>query len=273
MARVREVIKECNTGLVRGLSLQIIAEMNQLSPNILVSFADLNVQATNPKAVNLFLQPMAKEALRDALEDRPGHKLRINSAYRTIAQQYLLRAQFEKNLCGITAAARPGFSNHEDGLALDTSDYNEWRGALEANGWDWLGGADPVHFDYKGGGVRSDISVICIRAFQSLWNKHNPLDPITADGVYGPQTEARLRESPAEGFAAARTLRLAEPQMRGEDVAKVQAALANAGFKGGKKGVFDTATDTAVKAFQAARGLVADGIVGAGTRRALGLQL
>jgi N-acetylmuramoyl-L-alanine amidase len=273
MARVREVINQCNTGLVRGLSLQIIAEMNRLEPNVMVNFADLRVEATNIKAVNLFLQPAAKEALRDALADRPNHTLKINSAYRTIAQQFLLRAQFEKNLCNISAAARPGLSNHEDGLALDTSDFQAWRPALEANGWDWLGPGDPVHFDFRGGGVRSDISIICIRAFQSLWNRHNPDDRITTDGVYGPQTEARLREAPAEGFTLARTLKPTQPPMTGPDVRKVQEALTNAGFEVALNGVFDANTAAKVKSFQEARGLVVDGIVGTGTLRALGMQL
>src|SRR5690606_40481535 len=32
-----------------------------------------------------------------------------------------------------------------------------------------------------------------------LWNGNDPNDLIAEDGIYGPQTEARLRESPAEG--------------------------------------------------------------------------
>ncbi len=59
MTAVKDVISQCNTGLVRGLSLQIIAEMNHLAPNILASIADLRVTATNPQAVNLFMQPAA----------------------------------------------------------------------------------------------------------------------------------------------------------------------------------------------------------------------
>jgi len=40
-----------------------------------------------------------------------------------------------------------------------------------------------------------------VLAFQKLWNRNNPGDKIGEDGAYGPQTEARLKKSPATGFA------------------------------------------------------------------------
>ncbi len=46
-----------------------------------------------------------------------------------------------------------------------------------------------------------------------------------------------------------------------------------AGFATAATGSFDAATDTQVRAFQTAQDLVVDGIVGAGSRRALGLPL
>ena len=58
-----------STALVRGLSIQLIAEMNLSIPNVLVNFEDLNIKA-NSLAVNLFLQPAAKEALRRAIKRR-----------------------------------------------------------------------------------------------------------------------------------------------------------------------------------------------------------
>ena len=64
MTTVKEIIAtECGTNAVRKLSLQIIAEMNIVIPGILVSFDDLNVSSAST-AVNLYLQPGAKDALR-----------------------------------------------------------------------------------------------------------------------------------------------------------------------------------------------------------------
>jgi hypothetical protein len=38
MPKVADVVNRCDTGLVRGLSLQIIDELNLLVPNALVNF-------------------------------------------------------------------------------------------------------------------------------------------------------------------------------------------------------------------------------------------
>lgn len=57
----------------------------------------------------------------------------------------------------------------------------------------------------------------------------------------------------------------------GDEVVKLQAALAEAGFLDHQRldGQFGPRTDAALRAFQRARGLVADGIVGPKTRQAL----
>jgi MYXO-CTERM domain-containing protein len=85
-------------------------------------------------------------------------------------------------------------------LAIDIQQYNTWRPILESHGFAWLGAGDPVHFDYVGPGAVNHTGVD-VRAFQQLWNRNNPGDPIAEDGIYGPQTEARIKASPAEGFA------------------------------------------------------------------------
>jgi hypothetical protein len=71
-----------------------------------------------------------------------------------------------------------------------------------------------------------------------------------------------------------RVLRLAksgQPLVRGDDVRQVQEALINAGFQLKADGVFGEETDKAVRQFQQQKGLTVDGIVGADTRRKLGL--
>lgn len=70
---------------------------------------------------------------------------------------------------------------------------------------------------------------------------------------------------------ATRTLRLQNPYMRGDDVRAVQKALVKAGFSVDVDGVFGPGVEKAVKAAQSKKGLGADGVVGAGTRKALGL--
>jgi chitosanase len=66
-----------------------------------------------------------------------------------------------------------------------------------------------------------------------------------------------------------RTLRLAQPLMRGDDVRALQAALNRAGFANAPDGVFGPATDALLKRFQSSQGLMADGVAGPRTRSAL----
>lgn len=277
MPTVEEIINSqsygtCGTATVRGLSLQIIAEMNLLIPNVLVNCEDLNIEPAS-LAVNSFLQPAAKEALRRAIKARANAPLRLTSAYRTVAQQHILYSWYEMGSCDIALAARPGLSNHEDGLAIDTPDFDEWRTALEVQDWEWLGDNDEVHFTYMGSGVRDDIGSIGVQAFQQLWNKNNPNDQIEAEGLFGTETAKRLNQSPAEGFATARLLQLVNPPMQGEDVEAVQQALVDVGLLNAtdKNSIYDAVTKAAIEKFQSDKGLTPDGKVGPKTRKALGI--
>jgi D-alanyl-D-alanine carboxypeptidase/Putative peptidoglycan binding domain len=273
MTTVGEVIDtQCGTNAVRKLSLQIIAEMNIMIPGVLVSFDDLNLNPDSA-AVNLYLQPGAKDALRRVIKSK-GEKFTITSAYRTVAQQHLLYSWYQQNRCKISLAAKPGRSNHEDGLALDLPDPDNliWREALENEDWEWLGSPDRFHFTYRGGG-RDDIGDIGVKAFQRLWNKNNPGDQITPDGDFGPQTAEKMNLSPAEGFITARFLRLASPNLQGDDVRRVQQALVNVSLlqSADVTGIYGEKTADAIGKFQKLRGLSIDKTVGSGTRRELGI--
>lgn len=64
------------------------------------------------------------------------------------------------------------------------------------------------------------------------------------------------------GDATPPSLRMTSPPVTGDSVRKLQAGLSKAGFACGQDGVFGPATEAAVKAFQAAKGMPQDGVVG-----------
>ena len=68
-----------------------------------------------------------------------------------------------------------------------------------------------------------------------------------------------------------RLLKLKSPFMRGPDVAAVQVALVDHGFKVAVDGIYGRQTRNAVVQFQRRAGIAADGIVGPVTRAALGI--
>ncbi len=95
---------------------------------------------------------------------------------------------------------------------------------------------------------------------------------LVADGVVGPRTWALLRSLTGQSPSPqARLLRLTNPFTTGQDVRALQQALARNGLAVAADGIFGPGTDRAVRQFQASRGLVADGVVGAQTRSRLGL--
>lgn len=190
----------CSTSVVLGLSIEIANEVSCLDPSALTSF-DASDDITFSSSAVL---PYLSSAGRDDLEasvlaniETVGEPLVINSAFRTVAQQYLLAEWFARGRCGITAAAEPGRSNHESGRAIDIDNYAVWRTALGAFRWEQTVPGDDVHFDHLPSPDNRGLDVL---AFQTLWNRSVPDDPISEDGLYGPATAERLRISPADGF-------------------------------------------------------------------------
>jgi hypothetical protein len=114
-------------------------------------------------------------------------------------QQYVLYEWYLHHKCDIPLAAKPGTSNHEGGAAIDVSAYQSWKPALSANGWRWFGNSDRVHFSYVGAGTK-DLRRANLKAFQTLWNAHNPHEKLVADGLYGPATAAAMSKTPCGGF-------------------------------------------------------------------------
>jgi hypothetical protein len=262
-----------DTGCVSGLSRQIIAQMNSLQTSILVNFESLpGLNVITAPYLNFYLQAGAKEflraALREGIKQQPNLRMTINSAYRTVAQQHILHQISLKAPKLITRAAGPGNSNHENGLAIDVDNYNAWKPYLVAHGWQWLGGNDPVHFSEPLG--RHDIGDLGVKAFQTLWNRFNPNDLMTADGKFGAQTAAKMDRCPIAGFAIVTLFRMGD---NGSVITRIQQSLNHIGFATPVNGFFDQKTKDAVIKFQLKRRLTADGDVGPITLRALGIKL
>lgn len=200
----------CSTASVKGLNDQIVAQANCITPGSFVkvpSLGNLKIGAS----VYPYLEQPARDAFVAALNSKPSTTLTLNSMLRTVAQQYLLYNWSIAGKCGIQLAAKPGSSNHESGLAIDVQEYNTWKSALQSHGFKWFGDSDVVHFDYVGAGA-VDYRGTDVLAFQQLWNINHPGDKIDEDGAYGPQTEARLKQSPAEGFATGPNCAAPKPQ-------------------------------------------------------------
>ena len=125
----------CSTSVVLVLSQQIADEMACLIPGELATFAEEDNIVFGGAAVLPYLSPQGIADLQAAAASNPDTDLIINSAFRSVVQQYLLRAWFDLGRCNITAAAQPGSSNHESGRAIDVDNWPTWIDALEANGW------------------------------------------------------------------------------------------------------------------------------------------
>jgi len=176
------------------LSKQIADEVGCANPTGLVKFAAGGNLVITSNAVLPYLSAQARTSLLDVAQTRT---VQVNSAFRTVAQQYLLYRWFQLGRCNITAAATPGRSNHESGRALDIQNYSALITPMGAKGWSHDVPGDPVHFDHN---ASPDIRGRDVLAFQKLWNRNHPTAKLDEDGAYGPMTEARLRESPSEGF-------------------------------------------------------------------------
>lgn len=197
----------CSTAILRGLSEQLIAEIECLRPGTMSPIDGLPGVSLGDAALP-YLQSRAADALEDAAA---SGTIYLTSALRSLAQQYLLYRWYLAGRCGIGLAASPGSSNHESGLAVDVSNYSSRRPALQAQGFSWLGGSDPVHFDYYGGGTVS-LQGLSVKAFQRLWNRNHPEDRIDEDGVYGTQTANRLAKAPVNGFSIGASCGGLEPE-------------------------------------------------------------
>jgi uncharacterized protein (TIGR03382 family) len=189
----------CSTAVVIGLSAQIADEIGCINPGSIATFdASSSLIVTS----NSVLQYLASDARDDLVAASQTATIQVNSAFRTVAAQYLLYHWYQNGRCGITAAATVGHSNHESFRAVDLANYSSVVSTMRNHGWAHDVSGDPVHFDHL---ASPDVRSRDTLAFQKLWNLNNPNDIISEDGSYGPQTEARLKKSPSTGFAIGAT--------------------------------------------------------------------
>jgi hypothetical protein len=197
----------CSTAVVLGLSQQVAEQANCEHPGNFVPFMAAGGITFTSNAVLPYIEQGARDDLIAVATTDP---IQINSGLRTLAQQYLLYKWFQAGECGISAAATVGNSNHEGGRAVDLENWSDRVTQMAAHGWAHDVSNDPVHFDHTSS---PDNRGEDVHAFQTLWNLNNPGDQITADGSYGPQTEARLVQSPATGFAMGATCNTQPPTL------------------------------------------------------------
>jgi hypothetical protein len=203
----------CSTASVRALSEQLVQEIQCMKPGQMKRIDDIPGVSLNQAGAR-WLQTPAANALAAAQKAR-NTTLRINSALRTLPDQYVLYRWFQQGKCGITAAAIPGRSNHESGIAVDVADSAGWRASLQGKSFKWLGPGDVPHYDFTGGGTVK-LSGLSILAFQRLWNRNNPNDKIAEDGSYGDGTAQRLAKSPVGGFKVGAPMICPPPELAGD---------------------------------------------------------
>jgi hypothetical protein len=194
----------CSTSGLRPLNEQIVqvllSSVNTATETHLVRCDDIPLLRVSGNSTIPLLQPAARNSLQRVIAQK-GRQLKLIHAYRTIAQQFVLLQWKIRGRCRITAARRPGTSDHERAIAIDIDEFSVWKEALESAGWDWAGPGDRGHFSFHGPGVSPKVLTESVRSFQKLWNLNNPDDLIDEDGIFGDEeTGPRLLLSPIQGF-------------------------------------------------------------------------
>ena len=260
-----------------GLSRECRQAVLEEAPDLLEPVPREIIRPVNP-SIAAWLQPEAVAAVVAATQEH-GRSLTLLSAWRSIADQYVLFRWGLQCCGGAQLAARPGCSSHELGLALTTSEPESWVQPLQRWGWQWLGPCDPQRFCFPGQSPQhTNDGQRLIASFQTLWNRYHPQALLRVDGAFGPLTEAALLQSPCQGFAHqeqrwfGRVLYF-EPScwLVGEDVSGLQQQLLRQGLlrKEDHENGFGPKTEQAVCRYQIRFGLTVDGIVGPCTARAM----
>jgi hypothetical protein len=176
----------CSTQGAEILSQQLIDQMLCFTADKVTRIEHANITLQSDR-VHPYVSPNAANALYGVASSRA---VTINSAYRTIADQFLLNAS-----CRV--AAQPGRSNHETGRAIDVQYSSALNSALVRAGFlHPFPRNDRVHYEFGG----TDLRAYSTLAFQRLWNANHPGELLVEDGIPSVLVLERLARAPAEGF-------------------------------------------------------------------------
>lgn len=248
--------RRCDSGfeypssLVDGIGTQLVEELRCMDDTILEFYESCEeagcIYADGPQP--LAIRPEVIAALQAAALEMDDW-ISITAGYRDVSMQYYSR-WYNENCDSSFDAAIPGESNHQGGRAVDVRYYTHWWDALLNNGFEHPIVTDNPHFELVGTAAfrarSAELQSLSIEAYQRLWNRNNPDDRITEDGVYGASTKVRLGLAPVEGFP----IGPCEPGSGGGDVG-VDAgpdAGTDVGTDVGTDTDTDTSTDTSTDA-------------------------
>lgn len=194
---VADGLSDCSTTEVRGLSTQILHQLHCDHPGVLDEIHSIE-QLCMSSSLLPYLDRLAVRALRTAV-NQSTDSFSVTSSLRTLAEQYVLYQWSSYSRCGHTETEhQPGSSEHMKGVAVDILQYQQFKQLASKIQFHWQGDSNPTRFSFSGSTF--DIQGALIRSFQKLWNTNHPTEKVVEDGVYGPQTEAALRRTAANGF-------------------------------------------------------------------------
>lgn len=211
---------------------------------------------------------------------KAGMQIEVVQGLRTFAEQDALFAQGRGKPGKVVTNARGGQSNHNYGLAVDVVPFTDnkpnWDapnsiwvaiGAeAEKLGLEWGGNwkkfIDKPHIQLPGLSIKQCLTLFNKGGLNAVWATATDLVDKKTGTTVTPDTKKPAGPPPEH------ILRLKD---RGEGVRMIQTRLAALKFLEEKEvdGFFGQHTLAAVKKFQAAKGLKADGVVGPRTRVAL----
>ncbi len=267
---------------------QIKANLNSIAP--LDAASEAKLAKVNPE-----LAKRVRAMVNDLKAQ--GINVRVTDGLRTVEEQNELYKQGRTKPGGIVTNAKGGSSFHNYGLAVDLvpmvngkANYNvsndTWNKIGETGkkyGLEWGGDfksiVDKPHFQMSGGERPKDLlPTLNQGGLQAVWDKVNGKTPPIGNLPPTPTTPGTTPTTPGTTPPAttgkADSLGHLEKGSRSAKVKDLQEMLVKLGFMTKAEmntgpGIFGPRTQNALKKFQEANGLKADGVVGPKTRAAL----
>lgn len=205
---VADGLSDCSTNEVYGLSSQMLHQLHCDHPGVLDDIHSIE-QLCMSSSLLPYLDRQAGNALKTAL-NHSTNPFTVTSSFRTMAEQYVLYQWSSNSRCGHSQTEdRPGSSDHMKGVALDISQYQQFKHEASTSRFQWQGESSPTRFIFSSSTF--DVERALVRSFQKLWNVNHPTEKVVEDGVYGPQTQTVLRRTAAAGFKKAPSCSFSAP--------------------------------------------------------------